>query len=112
MTRQLGSFNRYVNPPQHREDWQPERPDEVAAKTLTTGEYTLGIHRNAAEREENTSTGAEKFTQGRGSNRRATPSQRMAGQALNEDIKKSSGLRQAFTHQPIAGAAELRLANA
>jgi len=109
--RQLGSFNRHVNPPQHMEDWQPERPDEVAARTLITGGYTLGIHRNEAEREEGTPSNAEKFTQGRGANRRAEPSQRMAGQALDADIKQSSGLRQAFTRQPIVGAAELRLAN-
>jgi len=110
--RQLGSFNQHVNLPQHKEDWQPERPERTATRTLTTGGYDLGLHRNATEREEGTPSGAEKFVQGKGRDRRATPSQRMAGQALTADIKQSSGLRQAFTHQPIAGAAELRLANA
>ena len=79
------------------EDWQPERPDEVAARTLTTGGYTLGIHRNEAEREEGTPSGAEKFTQGRGANRRAEPSQRMAGQALDADIKQATDSRRSRT---------------
>jgi len=110
--RQLGSFNQHVNLPQHKEDWKPERPDRVATSTLTTGGYDIGIHRNVTEREMVSPSNGEKFAQGRGRARRANPPQRMAGQALDADIKQSSGLRQAFTQQPIAGAAELRLANA
>jgi hypothetical protein len=109
--RTLGSFNQRVNFPLHREDWQPERPGRVATEPSAILGYDLGVHRNAIEHEAELRSGAEKVAMGRGRERRVNAPQRMAGQALDADIKQSSGLRQAFTQQPIAGMAELRLAS-
>jgi hypothetical protein len=49
--RTLGSFNKQVNLPTHREDYTPVAEERPATKTLQTGGYTLGIARNAPPNE-------------------------------------------------------------
>lgn len=103
--RTLGSFNQKVNLPHHPEDHKPIGREPVAVKTLTTEGYDLGLHRNVVPYERPLPTSSRKP-----SGPRTQPRQRMAGQALDSDIIKSSGLNRAFT-APITGSAELRTPN-
>ena len=103
MSRTLGSFNQRVNLPRHREDYAPVKPEENATKTLSTGGYTLGIAHNQAPYERPGRTGGEKFVKG--------TVRRMAGQAVNMDVTRSTGLASAFSAQPIIGSAQLRTPN-
>jgi hypothetical protein len=103
--RTLGSFNKRVNLPRHREDRKPIVADRLAVKTLQTDGYTLGIARNAPPNEGYDPTGGN-FAQSR-----KTPGrQRMAGQALNMKITQGTGQPSVPT-APMMGSAELRTPN-
>jgi hypothetical protein len=108
--RTLGSFNRHVNLPHHPEDREATGSNSAAKHPLATGGYDIGIHRNVNPSDTPSATGGEKFSAGRGRAGRRKPEIRMAGQALDADIKHSSGLQQAFA-QPMIGSAELRTPN-
>lgn len=108
--RTLGSFNRHVHIPSHPEDRIFAGSGTPAKHPLATGGYDVGIHRNVDPGDTPLPSGGEKFFQGQGQSRRRKPEIRMAGQALDADIKQSSGLQQAFA-PPMMGAAELRTPN-
>lgn len=103
--RTLGSFNQQVNLPRHPEDRVPRKPEQIAAKTLSTGGYDLGLQRNTISYEHPLPSDSRHPTRPR-----TTPRPRMAGQALDADITHSSGLNQAFA-APMIGSAELRTPN-
>jgi hypothetical protein len=105
--RTLGSFNRQVNIPSHPEDREPPGAGTSAKHPLARGGYDMGIHRSTNPEDTPSATGEEKFASGRGRSRRRKPEMRMAGQALDADLKRGSGLQQAFA-QPMMGSAELR----
>lgn len=103
--RTLGSFNKQVNLPLHREDYTPIAEERPATKTLQTGGYTLGIARNAPPNEGYASEGGN-FTQSR-----KTPGrQRMAGQALNMKVTRGTG-QPSVPVASMMGSAELRTPN-
>lgn len=100
--RTLGSFNNRVRLLGHRDDYSPIKPDSRAAKTLATGGYTLGIARNVAPYEQPNPTGSEKFAKGQ--------PRRMAGQALNMQVTRGTGLS-TVSAAPMMGSAETRTPN-
>lgn len=105
--RTLGSFNQQVNIPNHPEDRTPAGLEIPSKHPLATDGYDIGIHRNVNLGDAALPSGGEKFVQGQGRSRRRKPEIRMAGQALDADLKHSSGLQRAFA-QPMIGSAELR----
>jgi hypothetical protein len=102
--RKLGSFNQRVNLTRHAEDRTPSKAERPAVKTLQTGGYTLGIARNLSPSESYAATGSQ-FEQSKG-----TPGRRMAGQALDTQLTRSTGLPPVNT-AIILGSAELRTPN-
>jgi hypothetical protein len=105
--RPLGSFNRHVNLPEHGEDRKLVRRGPISSNPTNPSDYIFGIYGADEPMEQALPTGGEKFAAGRGRSRRANPSQRMAGQALDQDLRQGSGLQRAFA-QPMMGEAELR----
>ena len=103
--RTLGSFNKQVNLPTHREDYTPVAEERPATKTLQTDGYTLGIARNAPPNASYAATGGN-FAQ----SRKPPGRQRMAGQALNMKITRGTGQPSVPT-ESMMGSAELRTPN-
>lgn len=104
MSRTLGSFNQRVNLPRHREDYQPSHPPRIAK-----------LRPEVIPEERGGKTGGEKFAAGRGRSGSHHENRRLAGTALNidlrteQEIKTTPGLKAAFA-PPLAGAAESRTA--
>ena len=92
MTRPLGSFNKQVNLPRHREDHAPSRPQRMAKVRPE----------QIAERVTDQSKSSD-FINSRG---RRQP-QRRAGDALNVNLR-SSGNQPVATAPALAGSAESR----
>lgn len=105
MTRPLGSFNNRVHLPNHSEDWQRQSKEPGTKRPQAMSSYNLGLFVNKQEPDVRTPTGTEKFVSGFGGKRR--PGMRMAGNALTEDLKQSTGLPEGFT-LPTIGLTEYR----
>jgi hypothetical protein len=103
--RILGSFNERVNLPRHRDDHKLVTSDRPAVKTLQTDGYTLGIALNAPPNEGYAAEGGN-FAQ----SRKPPGRQRMAGQALDMKVTRSTGQPSVPT-APMMGSAELRTPN-
>ena len=76
MSRTLGSFNRRVNLPQHREDFQPSRLPRVAA-----------LRPERIPEERGGTSGGEKFAMGRGRSGEHRENRRYAGDVMNIDLR-------------------------